>query len=192
MQTLKQGKTPRAERAIIEAAQGLIIEQGFSAMSMRHLGKRVGLHAASLYHYFPGKQDVLEEVLEGLLEQRLQGWWQCKPRHRPVAQRLEAFITYHLQHAGDAQLLRAELRHLEPPRRSRLEQQDAAYSRELSELLSEGAAVARWQVGDVQLTTCSLLAMYGGALVHRQGSSESFIEQLIQMTRRLLQVPPLS
>lgn len=57
---------PRAaqlEGAILEAASGLLAEGGMDALSMRTVAERVGVSATALYHYFAGKQDLVDRVV---------------------------------------------------------------------------------------------------------------------------------
>mgnify|MGYP003575027194 CR=1 FL=1 len=55
---------------IIQAAAELFAERGFTAVSMRDLGRAVEMTPASLYYYFPGKdvlyRDVLTTVFAGV------------------------------------------------------------------------------------------------------------------------------
>jgi len=43
---------------IIEAAMKLILESGFSNMSMRKLADRVGMSATNIYYYYSGKDEI--------------------------------------------------------------------------------------------------------------------------------------
>jgi AcrR family transcriptional regulator len=47
---------------VVAAAWGLVHEQGLAGLSMRDLGQRVGLHASSLYQYFPSKLDIYDAL----------------------------------------------------------------------------------------------------------------------------------
>jgi AcrR family transcriptional regulator len=49
---------------IIEAARDLYIEHGSEALSMRKIGKRVGISAAAIYRHFPDKEHLLLEVCQ--------------------------------------------------------------------------------------------------------------------------------
>ena len=57
------GKDTRAR--IIEAAMELFWEKGYSSTSIADILSRSQVNSGSLYHFFPGKQDVLLAVLEG-------------------------------------------------------------------------------------------------------------------------------
>ena len=51
-------------RRIVEAATQLFWEKGYGSTSVADILGRAGIHSGSLYHFFPGKQDVLLAVLE--------------------------------------------------------------------------------------------------------------------------------
>jgi AcrR family transcriptional regulator len=57
------GKDTRAR--IVEAAMELFWEKGYSSTSIADILSRSQVNSGSLYHFFPGKQDVLLAVLEG-------------------------------------------------------------------------------------------------------------------------------
>jgi AcrR family transcriptional regulator len=47
---------------VVDAAWALVHEQGLAGLSMRDLGERVGLHASSIYQYFPSKLDIYDAL----------------------------------------------------------------------------------------------------------------------------------
>lgn len=62
--------TPLLSRdAIRDAALEVIDEEGLTGLTMRRLGDRLGVKAASLYGHVPTKQDVLDLVADRLIEQ---------------------------------------------------------------------------------------------------------------------------
>jgi len=56
----------RAEtrRAILDATEALLVEDGFEAFSMRRLAERCGYTAPTIYHHFGDKQKLIDELLE--------------------------------------------------------------------------------------------------------------------------------
>jgi AcrR family transcriptional regulator len=50
-------------RTIIDAALELLAEQGYAGASLRKVAAKVGIAQPSLYHYFPTKEDLVEQVL---------------------------------------------------------------------------------------------------------------------------------
>ncbi len=52
---------------IITAAITFIDEHGLAGLTMRRLGERLGVEAMSLYRYIPGKEDLLDAVVQRLV-----------------------------------------------------------------------------------------------------------------------------
>ena len=71
--SMVQGKPPPSARValdrdrIVEAAVAFIDEFGLPGLTMRRLGESLGVEAMSLYRYVPGKEDLLDAVVESLV-----------------------------------------------------------------------------------------------------------------------------
>ncbi len=55
-------ETPGRDRILDEAA-ALFLEHGYEATSVRRIAEAVGMQAASIYHHFHSKDDLLEVIL---------------------------------------------------------------------------------------------------------------------------------
>jgi AcrR family transcriptional regulator len=53
-----------ARRAIADATEALLLEEGFERFSMRRLARRCGYTAPTIYHHFGDKQGLLDTVVE--------------------------------------------------------------------------------------------------------------------------------
>ena len=53
---------------ILTAAIGFIDENGLSALTMRRLGASLGVEAMALYRYVPGREDLLDGVVDRVVE----------------------------------------------------------------------------------------------------------------------------
>jgi AcrR family transcriptional regulator len=53
---------------ILRAAVAFIDEHGLAALTMRRLGKALGVEAMALYRYVPGREDLLDGVVEMVVE----------------------------------------------------------------------------------------------------------------------------
>jgi AcrR family transcriptional regulator len=60
-------RTPLDRDRIVSAAIDFIDEEGLPGLTMRRLGDRLGVEAMSLYRYVPGKEDLLDAVVESLV-----------------------------------------------------------------------------------------------------------------------------
>lgn len=61
--TIERMGSRETETAILEAARDLLAEGGLDALSMRALAGRVGLSATAIYHWFKGKEDLVDRVV---------------------------------------------------------------------------------------------------------------------------------
>ena len=60
---LRHGQLETRDRILL-AAMELFWEKGYQSTSVADLLQRAGAHSGSLYHFFPGKQDLLLAVLD--------------------------------------------------------------------------------------------------------------------------------
>ncbi|MCW7986542.1 tetracycline repressor protein class H [Streptomyces platensis subsp. clarensis] len=71
------GKRTRGERAglsrtqVLDAALALVDREGVGALTMRRLGAELNVEAMTLYHYVPGKDALLDGLVERLFAQAL-------------------------------------------------------------------------------------------------------------------------
>ena len=61
-ETITKGE--RTRQVVLDAAYGLIIEQGYAATSMRQIAERSGLALGSIYNHFASKDDVFRAIIE--------------------------------------------------------------------------------------------------------------------------------
>ena len=70
-------KIPAQERsratfdALVDACAWVLCERGFHATTTNHVAERAGVNIASLYEYFPGKDALVAQVAERLVERVL-------------------------------------------------------------------------------------------------------------------------
>jgi AcrR family transcriptional regulator len=57
--------------ALVEACAGLLARGGYAGTTTNHIAERAGVNIASLYEYFPGKDAIVAQVAERLVERVL-------------------------------------------------------------------------------------------------------------------------
>ncbi|MGI8434414.1 MAG: TetR/AcrR family transcriptional regulator [Nocardioidaceae bacterium] len=62
-------RTPLGRERIVAAAVNFIDESGLQALSMRRLGAALDVEAMSLYRYVPGRENLLDAVVEKVVEE---------------------------------------------------------------------------------------------------------------------------
>ncbi|WP_449440421.1 TetR/AcrR family transcriptional regulator [Pseudomonas migulae] len=182
------------EADIVQAATLLMLDCGYNAMSMRMLAKTLGVHAGSLYYHFPGKVELLEQVLSSVLQRRLDDWKVCKPKRRGALENLNAFVLFHLQRssafANEERLFERELRHVDDGLQTRLVALHGRYLGALSEIIVQGIRHGQFQVCNIDLTSQCLLSMISG-VTKTVGSvnamDRSVTESIAMLCRRLMQ-----
>lgn len=61
---LKQEKNKLVRKAILTAAKEIVAENGFEAISIRKLAKKIGYSPASIYQYFDSKEQIINAVVK--------------------------------------------------------------------------------------------------------------------------------
>jgi AcrR family transcriptional regulator len=103
---------------VIEAAARLFTERGYHETSMEDIARSVGLAKPSLYHYFPGKQEILWGIFKGILLTFQQ--LRLELTHLPPRERLKELIIQQIEFQADRRVLATayfELVKLLPPQR---------------------------------------------------------------------------
>ena len=82
----------------VKAADVLLHQHGYMGVSMEHIAKHTGIRKASLYHHFPdGKDQIVLEIAERMIEFDAQGFQAAFEAHTTVRQRLEAMAHFSFQ-----------------------------------------------------------------------------------------------
>ena len=61
-------RTPLTQERIVDAAVEFIDDFGLPGLSMRRLGTRLGVEAMSLYRYVPGREQLLDAVVDRIID----------------------------------------------------------------------------------------------------------------------------
>lgn len=107
-----------AQRAILDATEALLVEDGYEGFSMRRLAERCGYTAPTVYHYFGDKQGLLDALLEERLRRLLVRLRRAKRSDDPleaIRALAEAFVRFGLQNPTHYQLLTAPRPDAEEP-----------------------------------------------------------------------------
>lgn len=66
-----QARSRATFAALVEACTGLLAERGYARTTTNHIAERAGVDIASLYEYFPGKDAIVAQVAERLVDRVL-------------------------------------------------------------------------------------------------------------------------
>lgn len=59
----------RYRKELLTKSFDLFAEQGYTAITMRQIAQALGVSTGTLYHYFPSKEALFEQLLEALAQQ---------------------------------------------------------------------------------------------------------------------------
>ncbi|MFG1932107.1 TetR/AcrR family transcriptional regulator [Mycobacterium sp. NPDC048908] len=90
-QSRRPGKSAREE--ILDAAAELFTSLGYASTSTRRIADAVGVRQASLYHHFATKDDILDALLTGTVDQPLRLAGDLLGEQGPAAPRLHALVV---------------------------------------------------------------------------------------------------
>ena len=133
-----------ARRSILDAAEALLVEDGYARFSMRRLAQRCGYTAPTLYHYFGDKQQLVDAVLEERFQRilaRLRKLRRAADPAESVRAQLEAYVRFSLENPTHYRML-AILPEDSPPPAS-AEAARALLEEPLDALLRDGRLRAR-------------------------------------------------
>jgi AcrR family transcriptional regulator len=95
-------------RAILDATQELLVDDGYEGFSMRRLAARCGYTAPSIYHHFGDNQGLLDAVVEERFQLILERLRQVRRRRDPadtVRAMIGEFVQFGLENPDHYKLL---------------------------------------------------------------------------------------
>ena len=179
-------------RKIVLAAMDLFWLKGFNSTSISDLLSRTQLHSGSLYHFFPGKQDVLVGVLEAYRD----GIWDMliKPAWANVSDPIERIFAL-LKHYRGALLttdctygcpigsLALELHEPDPKVRELLAENFKAWTRAIERCLDEAGSRIPSDMDKKALAEFVLTTMEGGVMQARTHRDIAYFDRSVAALR---------
>tara|TARA_R110000751_G_scaffold189187_3_gene295203 strand:+ start:21518 stop:22117 length:600 start_codon:yes stop_codon:yes gene_type:complete len=148
------------------AAVSLFARYGYAAVSMRQIGREIGLQAGAIYNHFPTKQHLLRGLLVEHMERLLATWDSARDENLPPREALIAFvrfhIRYHMQCGPEVFISYMELRNLEEHNFIEVEELRRRYEMNLRNILANGRADGVFSISDPPVATMGIIAMLTG------------------------------
>lgn len=171
----RRGRPPACETArrdayLLDVAEGLFLEHGFSQVSLARLAKSAGVATRTIYARFGNKQGMLERIIERRSGDRGLVKALAEPRLDPVAalRRLAAHAFDHALSTGSKQLSADVL----AVRRSRAANgMHALHTGLWYDMLSEILGAGEWRLGGAPVADKSVVAdLFIGCLLREHAS----------------------
>ncbi len=134
-----------AQRAILDATEALLVEDGYEQFSMRRLVERCGYTAPTIYRYFGDKRGLIDALLEERIR-RLLSRFRGIPSERDPVETVRAlaeeFVRFGLENPTHYRLLTA-YRPESEPRPPAAEEAEAFFEQPLEVLIRDGRLVTK-------------------------------------------------
>lgn len=158
--------TPTLQRstaqAIREEAARLFFERGYDATTLRQVAAAVGLKVGSLYNHIDSKEDLLLQVMGGIIDDLLELQQEALNREGDVIEKLRAVLDCHIRfHAERAQEVfigNAELRSLPAEARALVVDKRSRYEQIIQSLIEDAGKAGLASVLDARIHTYSFVA----------------------------------
>ena len=172
------------------AALSLFARYGYAAVSMRQIGREIGLQAGAIYNHFPTKQHLLRGLLVEHMERLLAAWDRTRDDRLPPRDALVAFvrfhIRYHVQCGEEVFISYMELRNLEEENFHEVEELRQRYERSLNDILDDGVAQGVFTVSDPRVATMAVIAMLTGVTNWYRPDGRLTLDQIEDLYVRMI------
>ena len=161
----RQQNRAETRRAILDATEALLLEDGFEAFSMRRLAERCGYTPPTIYHHFGDKQRLIDELLEERFQGLVRLLDRVKTTGEPVADLRAfsfAFAEFGLSNPTFYALLSQQRPDPDVPPPPAAEEARAIMEKPLAKLLAEGRLNA-----DLEATGQAVWAFLHGFILLR-------------------------
>jgi TetR/AcrR family transcriptional repressor of nem operon len=186
---------PATKQRIVHAAIALFAQKGYASTSVADLLSAAEINAGSLYHFFPGKQDVLLAVLdayrEGIHPMLLQPAWSGVSD--PI-ERVFALLAHYRAHLARTECtygcpigsLALELHEPDPPVRALLATNFDGWISAIEACFVEAGDRLPSHVDRRALAIFALTTMEGGVMLSRTSRSLDEFDHAVGMFRQFV------
>jgi TetR/AcrR family transcriptional repressor of nem operon len=179
---------------ILTTAMHLFWEKGYGSTSMADILGRAGVNSGSLYHFFPGKQELLLAVLDayhdGIHELLLAPAWNgvSDPVERVfalLAAYRQAIVQTECTYGCPIGSLALEIHEPDPPVRERLAANFTAWTDAVERCLIEAGDRVPRDADRRALAEFVLTTMEGGVMLARSYRDVAYFDRAVTQLRRM-------
>ena len=172
------------------AALSLFARYGYAAVSMRQIGREIGLQAGAIYNHFPTKQHLLRGLMVEHMERLLAAWEAEKDDSLPPREALVAFVRFHIRYhvkCGEEVFISyMELRNLEEENFVEVEELRRCYERSLRSILEAGTETKVFTVSDPRVATMAVIAMLTGVTNLYRSDGRLSLDEIEELYVRMI------
>ncbi len=148
---------------LISVAIDLFFEKGYFATSISDIAKGCGIQKASIYHHFPGKEDLLFSIMESTMADLMADLDKNLDASADVEERMRAavrsHVTFHLKCQKETFIASSELRGLSEDKFDRIVSLRDQYEAIFQKLIASGMDVGLFETGDIKILSYAILTL---------------------------------
>jgi AcrR family transcriptional regulator len=159
---LVKKRRPEQRQLILDEAAHLFKERGFGSSSMRDLGARVGLDAASMYNHIKSKDEILEiicfQVSDTYIAQLTEVEQMATTYLEKITELLRRHVRLMTKDGAAVSVANNEWKALTEPRLTEFKQARKRYEKGFAALIEQGIAAGELQAVNVSVALFTLLS----------------------------------
>ncbi|MEM6614413.1 MAG: TetR/AcrR family transcriptional regulator [Cyanobacteria bacterium P01_C01_bin.72] len=164
---------------ILDTAQSMVRNRGYSAFSYADIAKQVGIRKASIHYHFPSKDDLVKELViryREVLERKCQG---IEQQNITPQEQLQQFVNLYRDGLQDNQIclcgmLTADFAVLNSEIRTELQTFFSVTESWLARLLKRGSEAKAWNLTQsVESAAKTFVALLQGSQILARASDNS-------------------
>jgi AcrR family transcriptional regulator len=144
-------------------AVDLFFKKGYFATSISDIAKGCGIRKASIYHHFPGKEDLLFDIMEKTmtdltaeLQKKLFNEEDVEGRMRAA---VRCHVGFHLRRQKETFVASSELRGLSNDHLLKIVELRDTYERTFQDLIEAGIDLGLFEPNDVKILSYAILTL---------------------------------
>lgn len=164
---------------ILDVAQSMVRHRGYSAFSYADIAKEVGIRKASIHYHFPGKEDLVKELVIRYRDTLVRKCQAIAQQAITPQEQLQQFVSLYRDGLADNQIclcgmLTADFVVLNPEIQAELSTFFAVTESWLAQLLQRGCEAQAWQcTQSFEMEAKSIVAMLQGAQLLSRVANDS-------------------
>ena len=183
-----EGRSTR-ER-ILAAAVEWFAEYGYHAAPLRKIAGRAGIEAASIYHHYRHKQELLVEIMETHMQRLNSSLERILREYDDPLQRLQEAIANHIRlhtnYKAEFFIIDTEMRALEGKNRPYILSLRDEYEALLQEIVRDGMERGVFRQSDVKVASYAIIAMCTEVATWFRPNGRLSVQQVINIYSQII------
>jgi AcrR family transcriptional regulator len=184
------GRNGNTQNAIREAAVDMFSKYGYHAVTLRKMAEQIGIQAGSLYNHIANKEELLFELLSGIMIDLIRGYEEKAEGIERPGELLNVFIDNHIEfhttRKSEVFIGNMELRNLTPEHHTSMVELRDCYQAHLAEIIHAGAKSGEFAVRSERLAVFAIFGMLNGVANWFDPSGPLSMDNVIEHYREFI------